>query len=80
MTRGETQRKIFDQIAKYPPICIEISVIDVFYLCRGLTLWLEKYPNTQSIRKLFLKLRTNLTAKFPKLAKDILYLLPEIKD
>ncbi len=77
MNKGQIQRKIFQKIASTPPICIELSAIDIFCICRGLILWLERYPNTKSIRALFRKLRKNLTAKFPNLAKDILFLLPE---
>ena len=80
MDRGKIQYKIFQAIASCPPICMEFSAIDLFYLCRGLALWLQKFPRTKSVRGLFLKLRKNLTGRYPNLAEDIRYLLPETKD
>lgn len=80
MEKGKKQRKIFEKIALAQPICFELSLLDIYYLCKGLSLWLDKFPRTQFTRKLFLKLRTNLTVKFPHLTEDIHYLLPEKKD
>lgn len=77
MNKAAIQRKIFQVMAKAPPICVELSPIDIFYICRGLILWLGKFPNTQSVQKLFRKMRINLTVKFPHFSKEILDLLPD---
>lgn len=77
MNKAATQRKIFQVMAKASPICIELSPIDIFYICRGLIFWLSRFPNTRSVQKLFRKLRVNLTAKFPHFSKEIIDLLPD---
>ncbi len=53
MEKIAVQRKIFQVMAKAPPICVELSPIDIFYICRGLILWLGKFPKTHSAQKLY---------------------------
>ncbi len=77
MEKSATQRKVFQIIAKAPPICLELSPMDIFYICKGLVFWLNRFPKTNSLKKLLKKMRANLSARFPSLTEDIRDLLPE---
>ena len=77
MDKATIQLKIFQIMSKSPPVCVELSPIDIFYICRGLILWLGKSPNTRSVKKLFGKMWVNLTKKFPQFSKEIIDLLPD---
>ncbi len=77
MNKSAMQRKIFQIMVKAPPICLELSPIDIYYICKGLIFWLNRFPNTNSVKKLLKKMRASLTIKFPKLTKEIICLLPD---
>ncbi len=77
MNKSAIQRKIFQIMVKAPPICLELSPIDIYYICRGLAFWLNRFPNTNSVKKLLKKMRASLVIKFPHLTENINDLLPD---